>query len=71
MILTVRTDTVLRLLKRTADEALDRKDAARIARIYRRVPLDGVRPEQDERFVRNRLARGNARRYLAGLGYEV
>ena len=64
MILSTRTATALRLLKRTPGEAYARKDAALIARIYRRVPLDGVREESEERAARNRIARGNARSSL-------
>lgn len=78
MILTVRTDTVLRLLRRTPREAMARRDAALVARIERArwrddawaLRLD-VTLTSIERFDRNWCARTAARRYLAGLGYSV
>lgn len=53
-----------RRLAMPVGEVWARKDAALIARIYRRVPLDGDRNENTERRERNGLARGNARRSL-------
>ncbi len=65
MIPSARIDTALRLAARPAAEAWERSQAALIARIYRRVPLAGEREESGERWERNRLARGNARRHMA------
>ena len=78
MILTVRTDTVLRLLRRPWREAQARRDAALICRIERThwrdtawaLRLD-VTLTSIQRFDRNCAARNAARRYLAGLGYSV
>lgn len=53
-----------RRLAMSPELAYARLQAALIARVYRAVSLDGVRDERDERFDRNRLARGNARRYV-------
>ena len=78
MILTVRTDAVLRLLRRTPREAQARRDAALICRINRAAWRDdawALRLDSTltsiERFDRNWCARNAARRYLAGLGYSV
>lgn len=54
-----------RRLAMSSDEAWERSQAALVARIYRRIPLDGVREESVERWERNRLARGNGRRHMA------
>ena len=78
MIPSVRLSTVLRLLRRTPREAQARRDAARVARIERArwrddawaLRLD-VTLTSIQRFDRNWCARNAARRFLAGLGYEV
>lgn len=47
--------------------AMIRKDAALIARLYRSMPLDccpGDESESALRAIRNRLARGNARNFV-------
>lgn len=67
MILSARIDTALRLLKRTPREAMARRDAALAARIERA----WWRQTRDSQDGRNVAARNTARRYLAGLGYEV
>lgn len=51
----------------------DRRDAALIARIYRRVPLDccpGDESESALRAARNRIARGNARRFVRSQKFQ-
>ena len=67
MILTVRTDTVLRLLRRPWREAQARRDAALICRIERAY----CRSHGIDGWERNGRARTARRRYLAGLGYSV
>lgn len=67
MILTVRTDTVLRLLRRPWREAQARRDAALICRIERAY----CRSHGIDGWERNGRARIARRRFLAGLGYEV
>lgn len=54
-----------RRLSMPVGEAWERSQAALVARIYRRIPLDGEREESVERWERNRLARANARRHMA------
>ena len=78
MIPSVRLSTVLRLLRRQPREAMARRDAALVARINRAAWRDDawalrldVTLTTKQRFARNFAARNAARRYLAGLGYEV